>query len=310
MPTAIDYPLEFTSYIASDGSVYRFNNGVDRWVWGFQGGGLAPVQYITQQGPFQHGQTVIDYRFQPRLFTLIHRRNGNCRADYWAHRRQILTQLTPSRQLFGEFTTGTLRKKISPTLSVDLKVLVSEGLNFDQRQNAWDEWAIQDAIRFIAHDPFYYGTSTHEIEFGGTGDDELVFPITFPIVFGKSFVDDTQVINYAGTFNAFPIITITGPAKGVTLTNLATNEMISLNYDVPTGVIVTINLSEGQKTASDNLGNNLIGYITPNSDLATFSILPHPGAPNGVNTIRMTAANTQPGETRVVLSYQDKYVGV
>lgn len=305
----IDYPLEYESYIAPDGSVYRFNNGYDRWVWGLQGEGLPPIEYITQRGPFQHGVTTLDYRFQPRLVTLIHRRNGACRDDYWLNRKRILAELTPSRQLFGQFATGILRKKTRKE-SMDLHVLVAEGLNFDPRQNAWDEWAIQDVIRFIAHDPFYYGTTTHEIVFGGVGDDELVFPITFPIVFGKSFVDDTQTINYEGTFGAFPTITIVGPAKGVTLTNLATNEVISLNYSVPSGVTVVINLAEGQKTAEDSLGNNLIGAITTDSDLATFSIAPHPTAPGGVNPIRMTAANTQPGETRISLSYRNKYVGV
>lgn len=303
------YPTEFELYIAPDGEIYRFNNGVDKFVWGFAGEGLPPIEYITQRGPFQQGETAIDYRLRPRMVTLIHRRNANCRDDYWTNRALIQNILRPNRQELNTFATGILRKKVKNEEARDLNVLIAEGLSFDPR-SGWDEFSVQEAIRFMAFDPLYYGATSNEVIFTVESDDELVFHITFPIQFGSAFIDDTQNITYLGTFASFPTIVITGPAKGPTFTNVATGETLGLNYNIPAGVIVTISLAEGNKTVTDNLGNNLIGTVTSDSDFATFHLEPDPGAANGLNPIRVTTAGAQAGETRIVFSWQNRYIGV
>ena len=305
-----NHPVEFQSYIAPDGSVYNFNNGVDRFVWGLAGEGLPPIEYITQRGPFQQGESVIDYRLRPRLITLIHRRNLCDRDDYWLKRASIQDYLRPNRQALNTFVTGTLRKRIASGVIRDIDVLVTEGLNFDEQSDKWQEFSIEEAIRFIAFNPLYYNPTSSQITFTVESDDELVFPITFPIEFGSVFIDDTQNITYSGTFASYPTIVITGPAKGPTFTNVATGEVLSLNYNIPSGVIVTISLAEGNKTVTDSLGNNLIGAITQDSDFATFHLEPSPGAAAGLNPIRFTAAGAQPGETEVVFSWQERFIGV
>lgn len=307
----MEYPIEFERYVSPDGLIYRFNDDIDRFVWGFQGEGMSPIEYLTQRGPFQHGDSVLDYRLRPRIVTLIHRRNMCDREDYWEKRAEILNYLRPNRQAIGSFNTGILRKQLPNGDIRDLNVLITEGLNFDSVDDHWDQFSFEQAIRFTAWDPLYYGATNHTLTFVPESNDDLVFPITFPIEFGSGFIDEVFNITYEGTFASFPAIVITGPASGPTFYNTTTGESLGLNYDIPAGVIVTINLQEGRKTVEDNLGNNLIGTVSlTDGDIATFHLEPDPGAPGGVNAMRLTVAGTIPGQTSVAFTYQDRYIGV
>ncbi|MCI0551432.1 MAG: exo-alpha-sialidase, partial [Anaerolineae bacterium] len=58
------------SYIGPDGQVYPLvtpHLPVGRFVMNFSGFGMPPFDYVTQRGPFQHGETVRDFFARPRI---------------------------------------------------------------------------------------------------------------------------------------------------------------------------------------------------------------------------------------------------
>jgi hypothetical protein len=165
-----------------------------------------------------------------------------------------------------------------------------------------------EVLRLIAYDPVAFDPAEVTATFTITLDAGLIFPITFPITFGAGEVDDTLAITYPGTWLSFPIFTIVGPIQTPRIDNNTTGEKIEFTIDIAPGRTVTIDLTENAKTVVDDLGNNLIGGITSDSDLATFHLAPDPEAAGGVNTLRLRGDNPT-GSTDVSLAYFNRYFG-
>lgn len=286
------------AYIAPDGTVFNLDNGRTRVVLSDEGTGMPPIEYVTQRGPFQHGETVRDCWLRPRVVQLLVREQFCNRVDLWAGRTNLLNLLRPTH---GDVTPGVLRKYLPNGSKRDLDVRIEAGPQFVARQlGSWDEFAYQEALRFIAHDPVYYDPTQHSVLLtAATG--ELVFPITFPITFESFAVGST--INYAGNWIEYPNIVITGPLISPSIRNVTTDEVLSLAYSVAAGETVTFDLSFGVKTVTNNSGTNLISYLTTDSDIATFHL--HPGA----NQITILGTG-ESGDTEVSISWYDRYIGI
>ncbi|KKK47457.1 hypothetical protein LCGC14_3155000, partial [marine sediment metagenome] len=302
----------FATYITPDGRLYPLHTPHEfgRWVVSFSGLGTPPIEYITERGPFQHGATARDYFLRPRVVQLLIRQAFCNRLDWWAGRASLLNEIRPNRQatptavLPGELrfveTDGTLRS---------LNVFIQEGPRFEPRvQDQWDEWAFQEVLRFIAYDPVVFDPTQAAAAFPVALDADLVFPITFPIEFGSGALDETLNVTYPGTWLSFPVITIVGPIELPRLDNVTTGEKLEFGTNIAPGTTVTIDLTEGNKTIVDQLGNNLIGQLTSDSDLGTFHLAPDPEAPLGVNALRLRGTNPT-GATTVSLAYFVRYFG-
>ena len=304
---------EFLSYISPDGIEYPFNtpHTFGRFVLNFSGYGTPPIDYVTQRAPFQHGVTVKDFFLRPRVIQLLIRENYRNRPEWWDGRAAILNQLRPNRQLTATGTTpGTLRLITANNDVRDLSVFIAEGPRFEPRVlGTWDEWAYQEVLRFIAHDPVLFDPALVTASFTVTVDANLVFPITFPIQFGNGVIDDTLNISYPGTWLALPTIVIAGRIDDPRIDNVTTGEKIELDLNIPNGRTVTIDLTEGVKTVTDDLGTNLIGAVSSDSDLATFHIAPDPEATGGINAMRLRGSNAS-GNTSVQIRYFVRYFGV
>lgn len=322
--------VEFTDYIAPDGKVYPFNAfspQYGRWVIGIAGQGTPPIEYITQRGPFQDGETVRDFFLRPRVIQM-QVRNAYCNRDsWWAGRAAMLNGIRPNRQTTPTGTTpGNLRVVESDGTIRQLDVFIAEGPRFEPAQlDKWDEWAFQEVLRFIAYDPLFYDPNLVTVTFlpvscalgfpyiftfSFSCVNGLIFPITFPIVFNSSYLSTTQTITYTGTWLTYPVITLTGPMTNPTMTNTATGEKLTLNYTISAGEVVTIDLRYGRKTVSNQTGTNLIGYLSNDSNLATFHIAPDPEAPGGLNPISLVAYLTTVGATQMTFSYYTKFFGI
>lgn len=310
---------EFMSYVDALGNEYRLHNESTRWIITETGFGMPPIEYLVSQGPFQHGQTPLDFRLRPRIIQLLHRRGFNGRDSYWDGRQSLINALRPNRQAPGEFATGRLRKYLPDGTSYDLNVLLADGPAFQARDpRTWDEWAYNEVLRFIAHDPIWFRSSQKTVTFvaGSTAFSQLSFPITFDaynIVFGGAsatalLVDTT--ITYPGTWLSYPVITIYGPLDNPVITNISTGERISSTYDIAAGASLAIDLTYGKKTVESSDGVNRIGTITTDSDLATFHIAPAPTVGSGNNVIRAEGTNAVAGTTRVTITYYERYIGI
>lgn len=299
--------LELVQYIDPQGVKYTLHNGKSRFVISEEGTGMPPIEYVTQRGPFQHGESLRDYFLTPRIIQMVIRQNYCSRNEYWNGRNSILDAIRPNRQLAGALSPGKIRKLKSDGTVRDIDVIILQGPNFQPRQQGqWDEWSFQETLRFIAHNPIYYEPTQQSFAFvDSTGD--LVFPITFPITFGV--FGTSANITYTGTWIEYPTIVINGPITAPYIENVTTVQSILINTSINNTESITVDLSYGNKSITKNDGTNLIGYVSSSSDLADFHLAPDPEAPGGVNQINVTGSGTG-ASTSVTLSWYRRYIGV
>jgi hypothetical protein len=279
-----------------------------------EGEGMPELDLITQQGPYQHGITILDYRLKPRIIQLLHRRTTCGRKEYWAARSDIINFLRPNRRTNTRLL-GKLSKTLPGGIVRNLDVFIQAGPKFVARNvDSWEETSIQETIIFIAQDPTWYDPVVNTIAWTLAGVDHLIFPITIlpsgsDFIFGTDVIDDSVTVMYTGTWIAYPTVTIVGPLDGMTLLNVSTGEMLHMDYNIPVGVTVTIGLQYGNKYVVDNNGNNLIGTLSEDSDLATFHVAPDPEVAGGNNIFKVTGIHADVS-TAVRLSFNTRYIGI
>lgn len=319
MQIEFDYYIPASVTVASDGTiadwseVYTFDNSVDRFLLSTATGtGMPSIEYITQRGPYQHGETVLDYRLKPRTIQLQHRRNACDRYSYWETRADMLNLMRPNYHLVDNFGPGRLRKVLPDGSIRDIYVLFDSGLPFSSSASEWDEFSVEEQIRWIAHDPIFFDPVTSSVEWTLAGLNHWILPWTFPseFLFGGGILSEVVNVTYAGTWLTYPEIVFIGPMNLPRVENLTTNQKIDLNYNIPAGTTITVDLSYGNKTVTDNFGNNLFGVLTSDSDLANFHIAPHPEATGGVNQLRTIASNLTIDSSGIYVYWNTKYIGI
>lgn len=303
--------VEFDIYETPDGVDYNLSDWGKTFLLSRSGEGLPPIEYRTDRGPFQDGETVRDFVLRPRVLQYTMRFDTQSRQRYWDERSKIMSIFRPNRQFSGTLNPGKLKKYLKDGSIRALDVFIDQGLDFSQAEGGgWDEFGSVETIRFVAYNPIYYDPTQKTLEFSLGALSELVFPITFPISFGSTVIDDDTVITYLGTWAEYPIIVITGPISAPTIENVTTGKTLTLDYNVPSGRILTIDLRYSKKTITDDLGTNLVGALSPSSDFSVWRLAPHPEATDGKNTIHISGGNALPGETKIELEYYDRYSGM
>lgn len=309
-------PIELDYFIAADGLTYKFDNGNDKLLMSFTGDGMPPIEFIQEHGPYQHGQTILDYRLAPRIIQFVHRRQGQNRGDYWDIRSELLNVFRPNRQTGGVFCLGKLRKVLRDGTARDIDVAFSKGFAFNARApDTWDEYSVTDVIQFIAPDPTWYDPTPQtatwtisilagKIYYSASAPTEL----KYPYFYGLDVVNGTISVTYLGTWLAYPTIEFTGPLNQPLVTNTSTGEMVGLTYNIAAGEVVTMDLPFGAKSVTNNLGANLIGLAT--YDLATFHIAPAPEVAGGVNVLTVTGGGGIAGITQIRMSWYVRYIGI
>lgn len=291
-------------FITASGRTYVLSNPPARFVMSEEGTGMPPIDYVTQRGPYQHGESLRDYFLTPRTVQYIVRHNYCSREDYWAGRGELISVLAPNNGPLATLATGTLRKVMPGGTVRDLTCIIDQGPKFEPRDpSQWDELSYTETLRFIAHNPIYFDPNAHSLLFHTT--DAGTFPITFPITFLPEYNIEETIV-YAGTWFEYPIITVVGPMTSFTITNVTTGASITVEGLIDTGRTLTIDLTYGRKTVTLDDGTNFIGYVTADSNLAQFAIIP------GTNDLFVTAFLIGPFEPRdrVTMTYYDRYFGI
>lgn len=498
--------IEFDQYITPDGEIYNLNGVLGRFVMSHTGSGLPPIEYVTQRGPFQHGETPLGFRLNPRYIQYVLRQQDCSRQGYWDLRANLLDIFRPNRQVLSALTPGVLRKILPNGEKRDIRVFIDGGLEYAPRStDTWDEWGLTETVRFVAHDPLFYNPVATEISYGVVVGDSLIFAIdqtaqrtnsvtnpsfetgttgwssansieasddiayvglsslkitydadqtlasysitlplasdnyviqarifvaagwsggaimintsgfslsttqqrhiwwaegqgtdiwafidaelaiggdevgdieiytdkaaspgdvvyldavmvekdsalighpyfdgsvdwarwdgteheststqvyaatpgksdvdqlTLPTTFGSDSINATVEIEYEGTWITYPEIVINGPIGYPVITNLATGERLQMDIEVEEGQSIVFDLRYGHKSVTDRYGNNYMPYLSPDSDLATFHIAPHPEAADGINPIWVSGSRGKPDVTGVLITYNAKYLGI
>ena len=116
---------------------------------------------------------------------------------------------------------------------------------------------------------------------------------------------------YGGSWSSYPIITITGPGTGISLENTTTGHVLDFPaLSLAGGEYITIDLRYGYKTVTDNVGDNRIGELSDNSDLAEWHLAPAPTAVGGNNLLLLTVDADAGDDTSVQMSYYHRYIGL
>ena len=315
-------PIENYTFITPDGVEFNLLNSA-RCILSMTGSGMPPVKYLTEQGPLQHGVNVIDYRLQQRVIQLLLREDTCSRTEWWAARHRLLDMLRPNRQTIGHMDSGHFRITRPDGTQRQIDCWIESGPSFEPRSlDQWDEWGIQETIRFIAPYPQFYDPTRQCVDLVPLVlPRELVFPIIFrdPVFYPGGYelvFSGTEVsasasadVPYAGNWPDFPSFQIYGPLTRPTVYNDITGEFISLNTTIALGEVITVALPPGAKQVFSSTRQNIIGTVTDQSKLATFHLEPHPGAPNGINPIRLTGYNALIGQTMATMTYFNEYIG-
>lgn len=277
---------EWDYYITPDGVSHNLHDFGVRFIMSRDGYGMPPLEWHTSRGPFQHGETPLDYRLRPRTIQMIMRWQASSRLQLWQNRLALLDILRPNRSATA--TPGRLRK-ILPDGSVrDILVHVQSGPSFGpDRPDRWEEWSFEEVVRFVAHDPLFFDPTQQ--------------------VYTPAPMVGTANLVYLGDWEEWPIIEYVGQMNDPVITNLTTGLLITLTYNIPAGRTVTINLAPGYKTVVDDLGANLIQYIT--NDLTTWNLESDPLATDGVNQIQFAVGASWPGSA-MSIRYYHRWVGI
>jgi hypothetical protein len=206
----------------------------------------------------------------------------------------------------------------------DLYCLLEQGPSFDEGGREYAPAGYTEALRFVAHDPFWYGEEQSDAWVTPTGQVDLIFDYgtgpalvdsgawfgTGTIGFGRwmfaeDFVGDTIDMIYWGHEVAYPTIEIDGPATNPQIANLTTGIALTLDYSIvlnQTIVIDTLDL-----TAVDNFGNDIYPYLS--GDIASFALAPEPQAPNRINQISASYVDGT-SDSAVRIKWKNKYVSL
>jgi hypothetical protein len=297
-------PLEITFFRGS--KTYTFNSegnfesGQDYTVYltGTLNWGLAPLHRITQRGPFQDGDSDIDFRLDPRVLSLPIVVPASNIAEHLDLRERLLQVFKPGNDI------ARLRLSwIVKTRSIGVKVVGGLTMDTDGK-----DFTIRAVVQLRADNPTWSGTGyVLDISANQFGTP-TPYPKPYPVPYGSLGINKITTITYPGSWSTFPTILCAGPATDLTIVD-GLGHIIKFDTAIGVGEIIFINLSYGQKIVYDQNSVNRFAYLSINSDLVNWGLFPDPIVLNGTNTISVSATGTN-SNSAVIMNYSDKYIGV
>jgi hypothetical protein len=282
------------------GLVYDLNDQGFYLTDSSDGLGMAPFHRLAERSSQQHGETDLGFRLDPRIFKFQLTLRAATPTLYYARRAELLSIFRPSTSPFVlQFTLpdGSLRC---------IDCFLEKGLSFDTAKR---KALTQEADLVLrAPDPTFYDPAMKTLALSWNDAQGLLFPFTFPLIFGVDSATILSLIALTGDWLSYPKIIITGPITWPWITNSTTGELLLLQYAISAGESVTIDTAFGYKTVKNNSNVNLINYLSTTSDLATFHLDHELRA--GDNELSIAGAAIDPLQTQVIFQYYERYIGI
>jgi len=267
--------------------------------------GLGDVdpQYTTQAGPQQQGVSITNVRRGSRLISFAWTVISSTKLARWTDRTELADILANLEEdiLFGITYDDASERQIEVRRAGGMSLPISAKLGPIQTK---------DVCSLIAQTPFWYNPVALVWAFAvGGGAGSFEFPLAFPISFGASTIDTQETKQYNGTAMELPIITVTGPATDLVLTNASIDKKLDFTgHAIAAAEVVTIDLRAGYKTV-ESTGATVIGDLTNDSDLLDWHLAPESEVVNGDNVIAVECSAAT-GATKIEFTAYERYVAI
>jgi hypothetical protein len=265
--------------------------------------GMAPSHRITQRGPFQEGDSDIDFRLDPRIMSLPIVVPTSSIDDHFYYRNLLLNIFKPGNDvslLALNYTDGATEL----IRYINVKILSSLTLDTDSK-----DFNIRGVIQLRADDPTWYDGLAYEATLTspilGT---PTPYPKPYEVPYGSAGIGGITNILYEGTWISYPVLTAVGPLTDLTITD-GLGHVISIDTPIPASTYISIDLKYGAKTVIDQDGVNRFAWLDINSDLINWALYPSPFVFDGINTISVSATGTDGGSS-VSINWIPRYIGV
>ena len=268
------------------------------------GWGLAPSHRITQRGPFQEGDSDIDFRLDPRVLSLPFVAPASTFDRHFTVRNALLNIFKPGND--DAFLRLTYDDEYSGTQYRAIDVKVIGGLTMDTDSK---DFNVRGVIQLRAADPTWSGDIAYEYQLTSTiFGTPTPYPKPYPVPYGADSVNKVTTILYEGTWLTYPVITAVGPLTDLVITD-SLNHSIKFTTPIPAGNYILINLKYNAKTVNDQDGVNRFSWLSIDSDITNFALFPSPFIFDGGNTLSVSATGTNV-DSRVEITYVPRYIGV
>jgi len=230
---------------------------------GLRGFDAPSFQYSYTETPGLDGAHLNKVRIPSREIFIPVYIQGSDRGDFLTKKRNFLKAINP----VGSFNAGRLYviEGDSSTRTIDL--YYQDGAEGDYGVAAggfhWQKYG----LRFLAMDPYFYGSTTETRTFRGDSGDLTPFFSSpfFGLHLNKTLSFNGSVtLDIVGDVDTWPIWKITGPVESATFTNHSVNQEFTFTYSLLAGDSITIDTRPGIKTVTHSDGDNLWSALDPN----------------------------------------------
>lgn len=295
---------EVVSLKTADGRTWTLPDG-ERFATAYGGFGAPPTTFVTNTNWRAHNAFERGLTFEPTTITLtLHQITPATRSLYWAARAELIDLLRQNR---GGPLTLTIQTPGG--VSRSLAVYADPGAQFAARDPGDDAWLIEEELSLTAFTPLWYDPARKTVAAVRDATGGLTFPITFPITFGAGGVRYTMAVPYAGTFESFPTITLTGPYSYVAVRSDSVDATFALATPISAGQQRIISLDPQNRTIVDGAGVDCMSELEDGFDLVHFRLVPPPYSPNGAQII-IAQMQGSTLASAASLAYYDRFIGL
>lgn len=295
----IQFQRGFSTYTFNSEGNFESGENYTVYLTGSLNWGLAPMHRITQRGPFQDGDSDIDFRLDPRVFSLPIVVPASTIEEHLDRRNFLLQVFKPGNDIASFRMDWDSNER-----SIDVRVVGGLAMDTDSK-----DFTIRTVVQLRAADPTWYDTSgATEVISAQIFGTPTPYPKPYPVPYGSDTINKISTINYDGSWLTFPTIQCTGPATDLTIVDGLGN-IIRFIDPIPVANIWTIDLSYGAKTVIDQDGVTKFASLDITSNLINWALYPDPIILNGTNNISVSATGTD-SNTQVNLFYYTRFIGV
>jgi hypothetical protein len=245
---------------------------------------VPEITRFFEQSPSQHGAFDRGFLLKPRVLTFKLLVRATTPTEFYARRKTVIDVLRPAVNNLP----GQLRVTLPDATIWKINVFLIKPPLFTRKDSLCEEVE----FTLIAPDPVW----------------TKVVSVAY-LTFAQADIGTSKILTYTGGWITFPYpFSIKGPLVHPIIVNLTGSTKIDLDYSVPSNKTALIDLRYGYKTILQDT-TNLLQYLSSDSDLEDFYLLPDPDATNGNNTISVSGSGTD-ANTTVKLGWTPVKIGL